>query len=135
MKENWERPAEFVFIDKPLAIKLLSPVFKNIKLADLKPLSGGLLNSNYQIRIQSDNGVTNTYLLRIYSGSSDFHSSAELCLKEKAILNLVKPKVPVPDCIFASSEANCINHAYMVQGWINGDNLREFLQQSLSSQL
>ena len=133
MKENWERSTKFMVINKQLAIELLKPVFNNIKLLDLQRLSGGLINSNYKITIQGENELIHTYVLRIYSGSSEFHSSVELCLKEQAILKLVKSKVPVPDCIFASSEENSENPAYMVQSWINGCNLREFLQSPSST--
>jgi len=132
MKENWERSTKFMIIDKQLAMELLNPVFGNSKLLDLQLLTGGLSNTNYKIRIQRDNDIISTNVLRIYSGLSDFHGSSELCLKEKSILQLVKSKVPVPDCIFSSSEENSMNYAYMVQSWVEGNNLGDFLQSPLS---
>src|SRR5215217_4427007 len=80
---------------QPLIRDCISAAFPNSKIADAQILSGGLINTNIKIEFSSDQYPV---VLRLYRGD------AAVCLKETAILRLVRSTLPVPEVIHVESK-------------------------------
>lgn len=69
----------------------VSNAFPNLKIATAQVLSGGLLNTNIKIEFSTGQQPV---VLRLHRGD------AAVCLKESAVLRLVRSTVPVPEVIY-----------------------------------
>jgi aminoglycoside phosphotransferase (APT) family kinase protein len=81
-------------ISPPFSSRLIrdciSTAFPNSKIANTQVLTGGLLNTNIKVEFSTDQQPV---VLRLHRGD------AALCLKECAVLRLVRSTVPVPEVI------------------------------------
>ncbi|HEX6650469.1 MAG TPA: aminoglycoside phosphotransferase family protein [Pyrinomonadaceae bacterium] len=78
-------------VSAELIRECISFAFPNLKIATAQLLSGGLLNTNIKIDFRTD---AQPVVLRLHRGD------AAVCLKESAVLRLVRSTVPVPEVIF-----------------------------------
>lgn len=74
-----------------LICECINIAFPNLKIATTQLLSGGLLNTNIKIEFSTD---AQPVVLRLHRGD------AAVCLKESAVLRLVRSTVPVPEVIY-----------------------------------
>jgi len=77
-------------IDRALIRNCIHTAFPHSEISAAEPLSGGLINTNIKIEFSSHQPAV---VLRIY------RSDAATCLKESAVLQLVRQTVPVPAVI------------------------------------
>ena len=89
----------------------INTAFPNSEIAATEILSGGLINTNIKIEFSSNQPPV---VLRLYRGG------AEICLKESAVLEFVRPSVPAPEVIHV--EPNGINGSgpFSILGFVNG---------------
>jgi len=86
----------------------IATVFPDWKIVSAQVLSGGLINTNLKIEFSSHQPPV---VLRLYRGD------AEVCLKETAVLRLVRSRVPVPEVIHV--EPNGIR-PFCILEFVNG---------------
>jgi len=86
----------------------IATVFPDSKIVSAQVLSGGLINTNLKIEFSSHQPPV---VLRLYRGD------AEVCLKETAVLRLVRSRVPVPEVIHV--EPNGIR-PFCILEFVNG---------------
>ena len=89
----------------------IGTAFPDSKIADAQILSGGLINTNIKVEFSSRRPPV---VIRIYRGPT------EVCLKETAILRLVRSTVPVPEVIHV--EPNGVNGSrpFCILEFVNG---------------
>lgn len=89
----------------------INTAFRDSKIAATEILSGGLINTNIKIEFSSHQPPV---VLRIYRGD------AALCLKENAVLQLVRPAVPVPEVIHVEPNGVDGSGPFSVLEFVNG---------------
>ena len=85
-------------------------------VAEVAPLSGGIMNWNYRIQLA---GSAHRFLLRFYD------RMPASCAKETRLLELVRGDVPVPEVLFVNTDGANGQPPYCVLEWIDGISLRE----------
>lgn len=85
--------------------------FPDSRIAKSEILSGGLINTNIKVEFTSHQPPV---VLRIYRGD------AEICLKESAVLQLVRPTVPVPEVIHVEPGGINGSGPVSILGFVNG---------------
>jgi aminoglycoside phosphotransferase (APT) family kinase protein len=83
---------------------------------DVRPLDGGLMNRNYRIRLA---GSRDAFVLRF------FDRDPAACVKEAAVLALVRDNVPVADVVHVEANGAEGFPPYLVLEFIDGISLRE----------
>ena len=84
--------------------------FPNSEIARTEILSGGLINTNIKIEFSSQPPV----VLRFYRGD------AAVCLKESAVLRLVRSTVPVPEVIHVEPNGIDGSAPFTIMEFVNG---------------
>ncbi len=84
-----------VGIDLTLIHHCVSRAFPNLTIAGTELLAGGLINTNIKVTFNTDRPPV---VLRLYRGASS------VCLKETALLSLLRLTVPVPEVLYAESK-------------------------------
>src|SRR5262249_34020162 len=84
--------------------------------ATVGPLAGGIMNWNYEIRL---NGSVERFVLRFYD------RRPESCAKEVKTLDLVRDDVPVPQVLFVEPGGAAGFPPFCVLEFIDGISLRE----------
>jgi len=94
----------------------IDAAFPNLEIATAQVLAGGLINTNIKIEFTTDRQPV---VLRLHQGD------AEVCLKESAVLRLVRSTVPVPDVIHV--EPNGINGSgpFSILEFIEGQTFQQ----------
>ena len=118
-KENWERLDNYV----KFPLKTINEIFKdNLKnsIKELTLLKGGLRNTNYKVVLNDSSTI---YLLRIYLQDG-------MCENEANKLNFVKKTIPVPEVIHVDISKHLIPYEYMIQTWIKGQTMKDFLMET-----
>lgn len=85
--------------------------FPNSGIADVRVLSGGLINTNIKIEFSSQQPPV---VLRLYRGDT------EVCLKETAVLRLVHSTVPVPGVIHVEPHGINGSRPFCILEFVNG---------------
>ena len=85
-------------------------------VVEAQPLSGGIMNWNYCIRLS---GSTERFVLRFYD------RTPTSCAKEVRILEVVRGTVPVPTVLFAETGGALGYPPFCVLEFIDGISLRE----------
>ena len=94
----------------------ISTAFPNSKVADAQILSGGLINTNIKVELSSRQYPV---VLRLYRGD------AAVCLKETAILRLVRSTLPVPEVIHVEPQGVGGSRPFCILEFINGLTFQE----------
>ena len=89
----------------------VNTAFPDAEISAAEPLSGGLINTNIKIEFNSHQPPV---VLRIY------RSEAATCLKENAVLQLVRPTVPVPAVIHAEPNGIAGSPPFAILEFVNG---------------
>ena len=85
-------------------------------VAEVAPLSGGIMNWNYRVQLA---GSAERFVLRFYD------RMPASCAKETRLLELVRGHVPVPTVLFVSADGANGRPPHCVLEWIDGISLRE----------
>lgn len=89
----------------------IGTAFPNARLADAQVLSGGLINTNIKIEFGSRQPPV---VLRLYEGDTG------VCLKETAVLSLVRSTVPVPEVIHVEPNGLNGSRPFCILEFVNG---------------
>lgn len=89
----------------------INTAFPDSRIAATEILSGGLINTNIKIEFSSHQPPV---VLRLYRGGAD------ICLKERAVLELVRPVVPVPEVIRVEPDGLNGSGPFSILGFVNG---------------
>jgi aminoglycoside phosphotransferase (APT) family kinase protein len=85
-------------------------------VAEIAPLSGGIMNWNYRIQFA---GSAERFVLRFYD------RMPASCAKETRLLELVRGDVPVPEVLFVNAAGANGRPPHCVLEWVEGISLRE----------
>jgi aminoglycoside phosphotransferase (APT) family kinase protein len=85
--------------------------FRDLEVSATSLLSGGLINTNIKVEFESHQPPV---VLRIYRGD------AATCLKESAVLQLVRPTVPVPAVIHAEPNGVAGSPPFSILEFVDG---------------
>src|SRR6185295_17351839 len=94
----------------------ISTAFPNSKIADAQILAGGLINTNIKIEFTSQQSPV---VLRLYRGD------AVVCLKETAILRLVRATVPVPQVIHVEPDGIGGSEPFCILEFVKGQTFQQ----------
>jgi Ser/Thr protein kinase RdoA (MazF antagonist) len=89
------RPEPRRTVPAALLERMVHAAFPRARLIDIEPLTSGLRNANFRLRLDSMQGHI---VLRI------FDQDASLCQKELDLFQLIQDSVPVPEVIYAQPE-------------------------------
>ena len=94
-------------------ISLIGEAFPSSCVRECRPLSGGLINSNYKLQLDS---FSDPVVLRIYE------RNPESCAKELALLTLVRETVPVPEVLYGSPS---VDRPFLILSYVEGVTFQE----------
>jgi aminoglycoside phosphotransferase (APT) family kinase protein len=115
-QDEWSRLHDFLNLGPKEVAALLRPVVTDgRRILAAEPLTDGLANTNYWVRIE---GREEPLVLRLYTRDRD------ACRKEAALLGLVGDRVPVPRVLHAAPDAQV---PYAVTTWVDGVKLWEVM--------
>ncbi len=115
-KYGWRTPHDIPAPDISEVQRLLAPWLVGRRVIAVEALSGGLMNRNCRIAIESEPAPV---VLRIYDRDPD------ACAKELAIFNLAGERVPVPTVLYADLEPAHDIPPFALLEFIPGISLRE----------
>jgi aminoglycoside phosphotransferase (APT) family kinase protein len=118
MKENWPRQMPAVELDAAGVARLVLPLFPGDRLRSFALVDGGLTNTNYKIQLAEHK---TPLLLRLYQ------RGVEAARKERAIGDLVAPRVPVLRFLHLAETNSVTGHPYAVLDWIEAPDLQHIL--------
>src|SRR5262249_54172143 len=96
--------------------RCISTAFPDSEIAHTEILSGGLINTNIKIEFNSRQPPV---VLRFYRGGT------AVCLKESAVLRLVRSTVPVPEVIYAEPKGIDGSAPFSILEFVNGVTFQE----------
>src|SRR4051794_26329535 len=118
MTTNLGRRFEHIDLTPEELARLLRPAFPGRAVDSVEALTGGAINTNLKVQVS---GLDEAFVLRLYS------RDAAACRNEVGILNLVQGRVPVPEIVYADTEAANYERPYMIYRWVDGDMLQDVL--------
>ncbi len=119
VKSDWERRAPLLDLSMDEVAAMLRPAFPNRRIQSAEAMAGGLVNTNYRLRLD---GVREPLLLRIYVRDPG------ACAREQAILALVHGRVPVPRVFHAAPDSGPGSRPYAVMEWVEGVPLADLVK-------
>lgn len=117
-QHGWERRFPHVELDAATLAAMLQPALPGHAIAEAEPLSGGLANTNYRVRLA---GMQGPVVLRVYT------RNPAACRCEVDLHRLVCERVPVADVLYADCEGTVCGRPYMVTRWVEGAKLDALL--------
>ncbi|HEU5141128.1 MAG TPA: aminoglycoside phosphotransferase family protein [Bacillales bacterium] len=125
MKDNWERVKPAMKLSHS-EINGMAKSYFGRDVVDFNLVSGGLSNSNYQIRME---GTDRPYLLRVYG------SSEPTCQKERDVHRLVRKTVPVPEFYYVDSSCRIYEKHFAIMEWVEGIPLNKVMHGGASADI
>jgi Ser/Thr protein kinase RdoA (MazF antagonist) len=116
MEGRWERHRPFLRLDRAALEARLAVPFPGARVREATPLSGGLRNSNYRLRLD---GRDDPVVLRLFT------ADPEACRREVALAERVAGTVPVPATLYADPQAD---PPFSVTAWIEAARLDDLLR-------
>lgn len=117
-QHGWERRYPHVELDAATLAAMLQPALPGHAIAEAEPLSGGLANTNYRVRLA---GMQSPVVLRVYT------RDPAACRYEVDLHRLVCERVPVADVLYADCKGTVCGRPYMVTRWVEGAKLDALL--------
>lgn len=99
-----------------LANRLLARVLAGRRVVAVERLTGGLVNANFRIQLDSSN---DSLVLRFYT------REPTACQKEADIYRLVTPTAPVPEVLHAQPNDSELSGPFMLLRYVEGITFRE----------
>lgn len=96
--------------------RLVAKAFPHSLILNFTKLTGGLINSNFRIRLDS---TEQPLVLRIYQRDSEAYA------REVGLLQLVRRTVPVPQVLYAETDAREVGRPFAILSYIDGISFRE----------
>lgn len=118
MREDWARSRPILDFDITVAEALIAPVFPGARIVEMRPVEGGLTNTNFWLQLADRTGAL---LLRFYQRTGD------LAQKERALCQKLAGRVPVPAFLHYAPENPATGHAFALIDWIDAKPLQSFL--------
>jgi aminoglycoside phosphotransferase (APT) family kinase protein len=121
VERRWERQHPFLRLDRAAVARRLRPLFPGARVREVAPLTGGLRNTNYRVRLDDPAvpGAGREVALRLYT------ADRAACQREVALAARVGATVPVPAVLYADPAAE---PPFAVFDWVAGVRLDELLQ-------
>src|SRR5579859_497024 len=115
VEQRWQRGFAFLQLSLAEIEELIRPYAAGVRVFEATPLSGGLRNTNYRLRLSSQSAPV---VLRLYS------ADPSACPREVALTRLVEPSVPVPRVLHAQPAGS---PPWAVMTWVDGVRFDEFM--------
>ncbi len=119
MKAHWSRAQPALDLDPAAAAQLLAPVVPRAKVERVRPLSGGLANSNLRVDIA---GRDAPLVLRLYQ------RDPKAAGVEQALSRRLRSLVEVAEFLYLAGDNPVTGQAYAVLGWIEGRHPEPLLE-------
>jgi aminoglycoside phosphotransferase (APT) family kinase protein len=116
MQQGWERRYPFLDLGHAAIERLLHAAYPRAHVLEADPLTGGLRNSNYHIRLA---GHEEPLVLRLYT------ADPAACRREAALAKLVQGRVAVPTFLYADPDAD---PPMAITTWAHGVKLDDLLR-------
>jgi Ser/Thr protein kinase RdoA (MazF antagonist) len=116
MQQGWERRYPFLELGREALGRLLRRGFPGARVLEAEPLTAGLRNTNYRVRLL---GRAEPVVVRLYT------ADPAACRREVALTTLVRSSVPVPEVLYADPRAD---PPLAVLRWIEGVKLDDLLR-------
>jgi aminoglycoside phosphotransferase (APT) family kinase protein len=113
---RWVRPEPRRTLPAALLERMVHAAFPCARIHEIEPLTGGLRNANYKLRLDS---MQEDLVLRI------FEHDASLCQKELDLLQLIGDSVPVPEVLYAEPHGMEDTPPFTLVRYIEGITFRE----------
>jgi fructokinase len=113
---RWLRPEPRRILPEAVLQRLVSRALPHSRVLEAVPLTGGLRNANFKLRLDS---TARPMVLRIY----EHHAS--LCQKEIDLLRMLAGSVPVPEVIYASPQALDDTPPFALLNYVEGITFHE----------
>jgi aminoglycoside phosphotransferase (APT) family kinase protein len=117
LKQDWERFAHPIPVDKVMATALLSPYTRD-PIQNITLLSQGCVNSNYKVTFDSNRSPL---VLRLFVRNPD-SLAIEMALQK----NLLK-KLPIAKILYADSSCQLTPYPYALMEWVEGELMRDVI--------
>ncbi len=114
MREGWVRHAEPVSVSVEQAAALLRPALGDVLVRDIRPIAGGLVNTNLRVTLDRPAG---TVLLRLITREPPQGR------KEAALARLLAGRVPIARFLHLAETNPITRGPYAVLEWIEGERL------------
>jgi aminoglycoside phosphotransferase (APT) family kinase protein len=114
MREGWVRHAEPVSVSAEQAAALLRPVLGEVCIREIRPVAGGLVNTNLRLALDRPPGVV---LLRLIT------REPPQARKEAALDRLLRGRVPTARFLHLAETNPVTRGPYAVLEWIEGERL------------
>jgi aminoglycoside phosphotransferase (APT) family kinase protein len=123
VEHGWRRRFAFVELNPSEIEALIQPFAAGGRVLEAVPLSGGLRNTNYRVRLSSR---SEPVVLRVFS------ADPSACPREAALERLVGSRVPVPKVLHSEPEAEpCWN----IVSWVDAERFDQVLTTASQAQL
>jgi aminoglycoside phosphotransferase (APT) family kinase protein len=114
MREGWVRHAEPVSVGAEQAAALLRPALGEVGVREIRPVAGGLVNTNLRVTLDRPPG---TVLLRLIT------RDPPQAQKEAALSRLLAGRVPTARFLYLAETNPVTRGPYAVLQWIEGERL------------
>ena len=123
IEQGWRRRFPFVDLDLPSIEALIQPFAAGARVLEAAPLSGGLRNTNYRVRLTSR---PEPVVVRLFS------ADPSACAREAALERLVCARVPVPRVLH--SEAAGVP-PWNVVTWVDAERFDKVLKRATHEEI
>jgi aminoglycoside phosphotransferase (APT) family kinase protein len=114
--QGWRRRFAFIDLEPSQIETLIEPFAAGARVLEAVPLSGGLRNTNYRLRLSSR---PEPVVLRLFSADSS------ACPREAALERLVAGRVPVPEVLHSEPAAD---PPWNIVTWVQGERFDQVLR-------
>lgn len=124
VEQRWRRRFPFLEL-RPTEIEtLIQPFANGARVLETVPLSGGLRNTNYRLRLASRKEPV---VLRVFTADDP-----SACPREAALLELVRSRVPVPAVLHSEPAAAM---PWNVLTWVDATRFDHLLENALAEDI
>ena len=116
VEQGWRRRFAFIDLEPSQIETLIEPFAAGARVLEAVPLSGGLRNTNYRLRLSSR---PEPVVLRLFS------ADPSACPREAALERLVAGRVPVPEVLHSEPAAD---PPWNIVSWVAADRFDHVLR-------
>jgi len=116
VEQGWRRRFAFIDLEPSQIEMLIEPFAAGARVLEAVPLSGGLRNTNYRLRLSSR---PEPVVLRLFS------ADPSACPREAALERLVAGRVPVPEVLHSEPAAD---PPWNIVSWVAADRFDHVLR-------
>jgi len=116
VEQGWQRRFPFLELSPTEIEALIQPFAGGARVLEAEPLSGGLRNTNYRLRLSTR---SEPVVLRVFS------ADPSACRREAALARLVGARVPVASVLHSEPDAPT---PWNIVSWIDGERFAHLLK-------